>query len=491
MEISRHCQLFPTNLSGLKIYGAIEYYQKNSKKLILFCSDGYILIYHPNKSQLEQITNKNARRVLFDNFNKHVSKDYSMHNVIDNYNWVGWRFTNSCGSFRERNRLVTSKLIDNWTHRSKYNNINRHRKAGINKYKNYIIVQDNLQVLIYKLFQDYRLTQNNCICKLIKKFSLNPSLTKTKPSYLGCIFIPQKIERQVTQQGLDKVTCGLVNNNCIKLLIFGSDETYYTRFKMSQDERKSAFSMNFYQIDIDFNKFDEWFGGDTTDYNEFLENIQSTGVASKCKVDLVNDDDDDNNYNTYNRQSENDTPVDTQSDSSILMEQGITVTENDNKYTNSLNNLYPYINKGFSGFFYHLIDLRYLVLIGGTHTHSLVNTSHCISNKMIVYDFNTQQWYISKYQLPRELLSASCLSKCVLMKKNQEIYILGKNEKKLNVIYNFKITTKVIPWRIERVIWIGWNKNVHNSLCLLVWLTKDIIQYILQFVRNYSIFAKR
>ena len=48
-----------------------------------------------------------------------------------------------------------------------------------------------------------------------------------------------------------------------------------------------------------------------------------------------------------------------------------------------------------------------------------------------------------------------------------------------DLLENDEFVCQKIPWVSERLIWIGFLKNNDNQLCLLKYLPKDIVKYIL------------
>ena len=150
----------------------------------------------------------------------------------------------------------------------------------------------------------------------------------------------------------------------------------------------------------------------------------------------------------------------------------------------------------YSNFSYHVIDNRYLVLIGGLCTARGSVTSNINQNfngnhnqdypsdKIIVYDYWVQKWFECKYRLPIKMIN----HKSFVFENGQKLYLIGDIDNK-QVEFVFKIRASIAEWKIQRLIWIGFFKNENNNLCLLTRVPKDLIVYMLRFLRGRSLFS--
>ena len=116
------------------------------------------------------------------------------------------------------------------------------------------------------------------------------------------------------------------------------------------------------------------------------------------------------------------------------------------------------------------------------------NNSYCVPTLSIVghHDRGTigdgkYNCIHSVYLFPRvfkrnEQFFGCCIMKCSIIKQ----------------FYSFdcvKFSFEAIEWDVERVIWIGFNKNKYNQQCHWSNLPKDIVKYILK-LSKFSIFEK-
>ena len=61
-----------------------------------------------------------------------------------------------------------------------------------------------------------------------------------------------------------------------------------------------------------------------------------------------------------------------------------------------------------------------------------------------------------------------------------DLIVFGLNKKDFKYICN-KLQYYVLDWEMERVIWIGYLKNVQNEKCLLSTMPKDIVRKVLSY----------
>ncbi|ETO26892.1 hypothetical protein RFI_10242 [Reticulomyxa filosa] len=60
----------------------------------------------------------------------------------------------------------------------------------------------------------------------------------------------------------------------------------------------------------------------------------------------------------------------------------------------------------------------------------------------------------------------------------------AKGSKELGIAFALKIPDVHIPWSIERLVWIGVNKNESNKLCPWARIPIVMVQYILSFLKS-------
>ena len=158
-----------------------------------------------------------------------------------------------------------------------------------------------------------------------------------------------------------------------------------------------------------------------------------------------------------------------------------------------------YLEQKFMSFSYHWLYSRYLIIIGGEIPAHMFQTP-MISNLIFCFDSQTTQWKILKDKLPKGIAGHCCV---LCPKSKQKMYILGGNYVNLydeevtnNIMYQWKFDNS-IEWEMERVVWIGVLKNsitnedrdnTADKLCFLCVLPKDIVQYLLVFLKNDHIF---
>ena len=122
-----------------------------------------------------------------------------------------------------------------------------------------------------------------------------------------------------------------------------------------------------------------------------------------------------------------------------------------------------------------------LVFVGGlsdltSHDQEIDNT--------IWFDFNTCKWYESKYHLSRIVTKTNNID-CIV---NNKVYGCRTNWKDFEFVH-ISLGNRRVNWNIERLFWIGYQKNIKNAKCLIPQLPKDILKKILAFVACFPIFA--
>ena len=142
-------------------------------------------------------------------------------------------------------------------------------------------------------------------------------------------------------------------------------------------------------------------------------------------------------------------------------------------------------------FSYHLINSQYLIIIGGktTKSYSVSKRLHT-SNKILVYNMRISKWCAYKYDLPDGIFGHKSIITQELNNCNV-LHIMGgckdayKNDQASNTYWKIKVTLN-IGWKIKRLLWIAYYKNVDNRKCLISTLPKDIVINILCFVQNHQ-----
>ena len=76
---------------------------------------------------------------------------------------------------------------------------------------------------------------------------------------------------------------------------------------------------------------------------------------------------------------------------------------------------------------------------------------------------------------------------------NPSIGLFGNNNNKCIIIQNyncfhFNLINYFIEWRIEKLLWIAFEKNNKNNDCFFDLLPKAVIKYILTFLNHNSTF---
>ena len=91
---------------------------------------------------------------------------------------------------------------------------------------------------------------------------------------------------------------------------------------------------------------------------------------------------------------------------------------------------------------------------------------------------------ITKYKLPTKILGhRSWIDTSGLLNivGGCKVTDLGKHFQGSDTFWKLKIAK--IDWNIERIVWIGYFKNKDN-ICLLASLPRDIILFLLTFLRG-------
>ena len=163
-----------------------------------------------------------------------------------------------------------------------------------------------------------------------------------------------------------------------------------------------------------------------------------------------------------------------------------------------------FAKSSYSRFSYHLIENRYLLIIGGRITN-LSNRDRSVLDTILIYDFVSKTWKLSKqFKLPQPLYGHCS----ILTHNGKYIHIMGRIHMHRNKPLgpkniNWKIQIHTGSWVIERLIWIGYYKEIKDKdkkvkrqfgnmitqenqvndctqqPCLLHRLPKDIIVFIL------------
>ena len=121
-------------------------------------------------------------------------------------------------------------------------------------------------------------------------------------------------------------------------------------------------------------------------------------------------------------------------------------------------------------------DSRFLVIFCTTiiDPHNIFSP-RC--SKIVYYDRHFCHWNIADYILPQEGRERNFYT---MMNGNKYAFIFNKVNEKMWQMRKVEIDAS-INWKLERVIWIGYHKN---SSCYFAQLSKDIVFYMLQFLRN-------
>ena len=154
-------------------------------------------------------------------------------------------------------------------------------------------------------------------------------------------------------------------------------------------------------------------------------------------------------------------------------------------------NVVPY-HCTFGGFTWHLIKHRFIIVIGGIVSNSSEN-KEAVSSYIWYFDLSNLKLIKSKVFLP----SGIFLHSSVVDDKNECVHIMGgmnTNEGCDPQAQNFhwKIQfyhmiddwpVSPIEWDNERIIWIAYFKNNNNNHCLINKLSKDVVKYMLSFLK--------
>ena len=138
-------------------------------------------------------------------------------------------------------------------------------------------------------------------------------------------------------------------------------------------------------------------------------------------------------------------------------------------------------NKNLVDFRWHYINNRYLIIIGGEIEYSFDCTRRDINTEIITFDFRTKTWNLLRDEYGLGL--APFFKQCFSFLINDKIYSFGDC---ISSSFNHKthcITSLVVPlnWKIERIIWIGYEKENENFALL----PKCIVQQILKYSKRY------
>ena len=120
-------------------------------------------------------------------------------------------------------------------------------------------------------------------------------------------------------------------------------------------------------------------------------------------------------------------------------------------------------------------DSRYLVVFCTTTIEpQSVWSPRC--GKIVYYDRHSCHWNVVDYIFPQK----EGVLYSYTMDGNKCAYIFNKVNEKMWQMRKVEIDAS-INWKLERVIWIGYHKNYN---CYFAKLAKDIVFYMLQFLRN-------
>ena len=111
-------------------------------------------------------------------------------------------------------------------------------------------------------------------------------------------------------------------------------------------------------------------------------------------------------------------------------------------------------------------------------------------NKIIYFDIKTKKWSECKIELPLKITGHSS----IFHKSTQKIHIIGGYKDKINIdnmlnihwkLDVFDIITELKnEWELERIIWIGYLKNMANKHCYFQLLSKNVVQLIISWIFN-------
>jgi len=142
-----------------------------------------------------------------------------------------------------------------------------------------------------------------------------------------------------------------------------------------------------------------------------------------------------------------------------------------------------------------LVANRYMVFIGGyiypKNTNMLFYDVMKINQNIFYFDFIGNKWVVYKPKIPWRIYDhSSCL-----VKNTYNLHILGGKflddiddiSKCLNTHFCINLS-KFLPqlpitWENERQLWIGFMKNKENHECLIDYIPKVLLFYILLFLR--------
>ena len=130
---------------------------------------------------------------------------------------------------------------------------------------------------------------------------------------------------------------------------------------------------------------------------------------------------------------------------------------------------------------------RYLLLIGGDNKKEYDST-FC---KIIYFDRDAmhRKWHIWKEWKPtypnnaniaRIYRGAATLGR----KKNSSVVFATNPVASRDRFCKLRLRPNSIEWSIERLIWIAFEKNDNNLACHIQFLSKDVILYLLSFLRR-------
>lgn len=144
------------------------------------------------------------------------------------------------------------------------------------------------------------------------------------------------------------------------------------------------------------------------------------------------------------------------------------------------------INYDLCYFSYHVIQERYLLIIGGKTTWETFGRKDKPHNRMFYFDFEKQSWHVSPMLLPFTIFGHA--SVCLL--KGNKIFIIGgmiNGSQYSSANFSFKLTDVIpdlqIQWECERQMWIAYYKNSNNRNCFVPRLPEVILIKILKFLR--------
>ena len=133
----------------------------------------------------------------------------------------------------------------------------------------------------------------------------------------------------------------------------------------------------------------------------------------------------------------------------------------------------------FGGFTWDLIANRYIIVIGGVVQGS---SKEAVSDYIWYFDLSNSELKQSNVRLPCEILEHSA----VVDDENNCVHIIAGNRhwqvEFCDIIEDFPWYCK-INWENERIIWIAYFKNNDNKKCFLNQMSKDVITYVISFLK--------